>query len=117
MGNFVLAFRKISQTDEPLEPEIPEFGIYVTGFAGDYAKYNGIYESTKRMSDMIMCEWESENGKIVYDSTIFKWQIRDKINDIAIAETVNIQWSSTELPSNFEWRAYSDEHGTPILKS
>ena len=117
MSKFTLAFGKIQQTSEPLEPEIPEFGLYVTGFVGDYEKYNGIYVSTYRVSDMVMCKWESETGKIIYDYTIFKWQIRDKTNDNIIAETIDITYSSTNLPSDFEWRAWSDEYGNPILNS
>ena len=117
MSKFTLAFGKIQQTTEPLEPEIPEFGLYVTGFVGDYEKYNGIYASTGRVNDMVMCKWESETGKIEYDFNSFKWQIRDKTNNNVIAEIIGTTYSSTMLPSDFEWQALSDEYGKPILNS
>ena len=56
------------------------------------------------MSPHIQCLiWQcvsgkSETGKIEYDYTIFKWQIRDKINDDIIAETINITYSNANLP-------------------
>ena len=117
MSKFTLAFGKIQQTTEPLEPEIPEFGLYVTGFVGDYEKYNGIYVSTYRLPDIAMCKWESETGKIEYYLGSFKWQIRDKTNDKVIAEIIGITYSDTMLPSDFEWQALSDEYGKPILNS
>ena len=43
MSNYTLAWKSIDNATDPDIPNKPEGAIQVTGFTGDYEKYNGIY--------------------------------------------------------------------------
>ena len=78
MSKFTLAFGKIQQTTEPLEPEIPEFGLYVTGFVGDYEKYNGIPVQMEFVSRID----EKEFKKSKIGVSINKWMKTTKMQEM-----------------------------------